>query len=67
MSDLKTANTAIVSSAFRAAGLPEEFGVVTSSNRPDLADFQCNGALAAAKSVKRDPREIASAVVEALR
>jgi arginyl-tRNA synthetase len=67
MSDLKTASTSIVSAAFATAGLPEEFGKVTASNRPDLADFQCNGALAAAKAVKRDPREIASQVVEALR
>ncbi|MDR6627761.1 arginyl-tRNA synthetase [Caulobacter segnis] len=55
------------SAAFQAAGLPPEFGRVTASDRPDLADFQCNGALAAAKSAKRNPREIATAVVEILK
>ena len=35
-------------------------------DRPDLADFQSNGALAAAKAARRNPREIATAVVEAL-
>jgi arginyl-tRNA synthetase len=40
---------------------------VTASDRPDLADFQCNGALAAAKAAGRNPREIAAQVVEALK
>ncbi len=67
MTDLKRALSEAVGAAFVASGLPAEFGRVTSSDRPDLADFQCNGALAAAKSVKRDPREIAAQAVEALR
>jgi arginyl-tRNA synthetase len=56
-----------VGAAFASAGLPAELGRVTASDRPDLADFQCNGALAAAKSVRRDPREIGAAVVAQLR
>ncbi len=36
------------------------------SDRPDLADFQCNGAMAAAKKLGKNPREIATAVVDAL-
>jgi arginyl-tRNA synthetase len=53
--------------AFQAAGLSPDFGRVTASDRPDLADFQCNGALAAAKSAKRNPREIAVQVVDILK
>jgi len=67
MSDLKRALSDAVGAAFAASGLPAELGRVTASDRPDLADFQCNGALAAAKSARRDPREIAVRVVEALR
>ena len=66
MSDLKTALGEAVSAAFAAEGLPADLGRVTPSDRPDLADFQCNGALAAAKAAKRNPREIAAAVVARL-
>ncbi len=45
--------SAIAGAAFAAEGLPESFGQVTRSDRPDLAQFQCNGALAAAKLVLR--------------
>lgn len=67
MNDLKRSLSEAASAAFQAAGLPPEFGRVTASDRPDLADFQCNGALAAAKSAKRNPREIATQVVETLK
>lgn len=67
MSDLKADLGEAVGAAFAEAGLPPSFGRVTPSDRPDLADFQCNGALAAAKSAGRNPREIAAAVVERLR
>lgn len=67
MNDLKRSLSEAASAAFQAAGLPPEFGRVTASDRPDLADFQCNGALAAAKSAKRNPREIAAQVVEILK
>ena len=66
MSDLKRGLTEAVAAAFAATGLPVELGRVTPSDRPDLADFQCNGALAAAKTARRDPREIAAGVVAAL-
>ena len=55
-----------VGSAFAGLGLSPELGRVTASDRPDLADFQCNGALAAAKAARRNPREIAAEVVQAL-
>ncbi|WP_421934631.1 arginine--tRNA ligase [Phenylobacterium sp.] len=66
MSDLKRGLSEAVAAAFAAAGLPAELGRVTPSDRPDLADFQCNGALAAAKSARRDPREIAAGVTAML-
>lgn len=66
MSDLKRGLSEAVATAFAAAGLPAELGRVTPSDRPDLADFQCNGALPAAKVAKRDPREIAAEVVAKL-
>lgn len=53
--------------AFVALGLEASLGVVRRSDRPDLADFQCNGAMAAAKKLGKNPREIATAVVEALK
>ena len=67
MSDLKRSLSEAAAAAFQAAGLSPDFGRVTASDRPDLADFQCNGALAAAKSAKRNPREIAVQVVDVLK
>jgi arginyl-tRNA synthetase len=62
MTDLRAVLGAATGAAFAAAGLDADFGRVTASDRPDLADFQCNGALAAAKAARRNPREIAAAV-----
>ena len=55
--------TRIVAAGFEAAGLDPSFGAVQVSDRPDLGQFQCNGALAAARSAGRDPRAIAGQVV----
>ncbi len=66
MSDLKRGLSEAVGAAFATLGLPAELGRVTPSDRPDLADFQCNGALAAAKKAGRNPREVAAEVVAAL-
>ncbi len=52
--------------AFVDAGYEASFGRVTVSNRPDLCEYQCNGALAAAKLYKCAPIAIANAVVEKL-
>ena len=49
----------VAAEAFRAEGLDPAHGHVTTSDRPDLAQFQCNGALAAAKAAKANPRAIA--------
>lgn len=53
--------------AFAQAGYAEELGKVTLSNRPDLCEFQCNGAMAGAKQYKKAPIMIANAVVEQLK
>jgi arginyl-tRNA synthetase len=66
MNDLASALGEAVGAAFADLGLPTELGRVTASDRPDLADFQSNGALAAAKRAGRNPREIAAAVATAL-
>ncbi|MGH6957293.1 MAG: arginine--tRNA ligase, partial [Caulobacteraceae bacterium] len=67
MSDLRTALGEAVGAAFAEAGLSSEYGRVTPSDRPDLADFQCNGALAAAKAAKSNPRAIAETIAARLR
>lgn len=53
-------------SAFTEAGYEESYAKVTLSNRPDLCEYQCNGAMAAAKAYRQKPIDIASAVVEKL-
>ncbi|SLN28401.1 arginine--tRNA ligase [Oceanibacterium hippocampi] len=58
--------SALVGAHFGALDLDPAFGQVAPSQRPELGQFQCNGALAAAKSAKRPPRQIADAVVERL-
>ena len=52
--------------AFETAGYDSSYAKVTVSNRPDLCEFQCNGAMAAAKQYRKAPIQIASAVVDAL-
>ena len=58
--------TAKMQKAFEEAGYEASFGRVTVSNRPDLCEYQCNGALAAAKTYKCAPIQIAKAVAEKL-
>ncbi|MDO4304057.1 MAG: arginine--tRNA ligase [Bacillota bacterium] len=48
--------------AFQAAGYDRELGKVTLSNRPDLCEYQCNGAMAGAKLYKKAPIMIAGEV-----
>lgn len=52
--------------AFRAAGYGEELAKVTLSNRPDLCEYQCNGAMAGAKAYRKAPFIIAEDVVSHL-
>jgi len=58
---------ATAAAAFAAEGLAPELGLVTVSDRPDLAQFQCNGALAAAKAAKANPRAIAEKIAARLK
>ncbi len=55
-----------VSRAFEEAGYEPVYGKVTVSNRPDLCQFQCNGAMPAAKTYRCAPIQIANAVAEKL-
>ncbi len=52
--------------AFEKAGYPAEYGKVNISNRPDLCELQCNGAMALAKQFKKAPIMIANEIVAAL-
>lgn len=61
-----TSLSAIFGEAFAAQNLDPAFGEVVVSGRPDLGQFQCNGALPAAKQAGRNPRDIAQAVVDYL-
>lgn len=58
--------TDICSEAFAQCGYDAELGLVTKSDRPELCQFQCNGALKGAKLYKKAPFMIADAVVEIL-
>ena len=53
--------------AFEKAGYDKQYAKVTLSNRPDLCEYQCNGAMAAAKAYKKAPIMIANDVVEVLK
>ncbi len=66
MTDLKRTLGEAAAAAFAELGIPAELGRVTPSDRPDLADFQSNGAMAGAKVAGKPPREIAQYVVDRL-
>jgi len=53
----------LIGKAFGDCGYEESFGVVISSNRLDLCQFQCNGALAGAKLYKKAPMQIAQEII----
>ena len=55
-----------VTKAFTECGYDAKYAKVTLSNRPDLCEYQCNGAMAAAKEYKKAPFVIADEVVEKL-
>src|SRR4029079_14824465 len=67
MKALSAELSAIAAAAFAAEGLSPGLGQVTRSDRPDLAQFQCNGALAAAKEAKASPRAIAEKILARLK
>lgn len=53
--------------AFVGLGLDTKYAAAKTSDRPDLSDFQCNGALALAKSEKKNPRQIGEEIAARLR
>lgn len=53
----------IMEDGFEKAGYDRKYGFVSVSNRPDLCQYQCNGAMAAAKEYKKAPIQIAGDVV----
>ncbi len=55
-----------VTKAFVECGYDEKYGKVTLSNRPDLCEYQCNGAMAAAKEYKCAPFMISDKIAEML-
>lgn len=55
-----------LSNAFTECGYDEKYAKAALSNRPDLCEYQCNGALAAAKEYKKAPIAIANEVLEKL-
>ena len=54
----------IFGAAFQELGLDRRFGRVFPSQRPELGDFQCNGALAAARPARRPPAQLAAQVAK---
>ena len=56
----------ILAKALDAVGLPAKLAIVLRSDRPDIADFQCNAAMAGARLIGREPQELAQAVVDAI-
>ena len=53
--------------AFAGLGIDTKYAAAKTSDRPDLSDFQCNGALALAKSEKKNPRQIGEEIAARLR
>ncbi|MEO1662514.1 MAG: arginine--tRNA ligase [Pseudomonadota bacterium] len=66
MTDLATQLAAACSGAFEAQGLEARWGAVKQSDRPELADFQCNGCMGAAKQAGMNPRELAAKIAPRL-
>lgn len=56
-----------VVNAFQANGYDGKYGKVTLSNRPDLCEYQCNGAMAAAKEYKCAPFMISDKIADSLK
>ena len=67
MNSVLTQLSEIVGSAFVAAGFDAVYGRVQYSDRADLAQFQCNGAMALAKQTKQNPRALADKILDILK
>lgn len=67
MASLMQDLSAAASAAFEAMGLEARWGDIRRSDKPELADFQCNGAMGAAKKAGKIPRDVAAEVATALK
>ena len=67
MASLMKDLSAAASAAFEAMGLEARWGDIRRSDKPELADFQCNGAMGAAKKAGKIPRDVAAEVAAALK
>lgn len=59
--------TKITARGFVALDLPPEHGQVQVSGQPEMAQYQCNGALSAAKAAQKNPRDIAQKIIDFIR
>jgi len=66
MTSLRTRITDLFRDAFQAAGLDSSNVTVEVSQRPELGQFQCNGALPAAKIRQENPRVVAQSIIDAV-
>ena len=57
----------VMEDAFESAGFDRSFGMISLSNRPDLAEYQCNGAMAAAKKYGVKPIDVATKALEVIK
>ena len=67
MQSLETQLNHKIKTIFENLGFDTKFAFVKPSDRPDLSDFQCNGALALAKTLKQNPRAIGEQIANALK
>ena len=66
MKQLIDVMTTEMEKAFEAAGYDTDLAKIVLSNRPDLCEYQCNGAMAGAKRYRKAPIMIAKNVAEKL-
>ena len=66
MTDLASALGEACANAFEQLGFERKWGAVRKSDRPELADFQCNGAMGSAKQAGKVPRDVAADVAAAI-
>lgn len=66
MADLAERLAQACAAAFEAEGLEARWGAVKQSDRPELADFQCNGCMGAARAAGVPPRELAARIAPRL-
>jgi len=56
----------IIKEAFSNAGIEAEPIAVSEATKPEFGDYQFNGAMALSKQLRKNPREIAQQIVEAI-